>query len=224
MKNAPLPQIGDRFGRWTVVEGSGLAARNVRLVMCKCDCGTERLMRPAKLRNGHSRSCGCLRLDEARMRKTTHGASETKVFRVWATMISRCHNPNADAYKKYGARGIYVCAEWRASFERFLADMGDRPQGSQIDRVDNNGPYAPSNCRWATPSEQSRNRRSTKFVAINGETRCIAEWLTLSGISWNAYRARKRMGWDLVRSITTPIHGLGNETKRGPRESRIPNP
>jgi hypothetical protein len=125
---------------------------------------------------------------------------------IWHMMIARCHNPENQGYSKYGARGIAVCERWRSSFEAFYEDMGDQPaKGYTVDRVDNNGPYSPENCRWATMREQNRNRRSTKFVTHNGETRCLKEWAETIGMTPQVLYDRLRWGWTFEEAISEPV-------------------
>lgn len=115
-----------------------------------------------------------------------HGAcaSDKRLYNTWKTMIHRCENPKRESYERYGGRGITVCNEWHDP-NRFLdwaVDNGYKP-GLQIDRIDNNGPYSPDNCRWATPKENSRNRRNTKELTVGGDTKCVSAWAELLSIS-----------------------------------------
>jgi len=134
----------------------------------------------------------------------THGMSSSPEYRAWRTMISRCKNPNASAYKNYGGRGISVCQRWVESFENFLSDMGRRPSGLSIDRINNDGNYEPGNCRWATRTEQARNSRMAKPLTFRGETMCFSAWAERTGIHWLTLYKRIKRGWSVEKALVTP--------------------
>jgi hypothetical protein len=154
---------GQRFGRLTVVAEHGWD-RGQRMLYwrCLCDCGGETIASHKNLRSGNTKSCGCLRIEMGKAKTLRHGASRRgdrkKVYGVWATMRARCRYPSQQSYHLYGARGITVCERWQL-FDNFYADMGDPPPGYSLDRIDPDGNYEPSNCRWATSKEQRANQR-----------------------------------------------------------------
>ena len=126
-------------------------------------------------------------------------------YHLWDAMIQRCHNPSSTGYAGYGARGISVCSRWRV-YENFLADVGRRPSAKHsLDRRDNDGNYSPDNFRWATKTEQARNRRSSRFITFAGETLCVAEWAERSGINMKAFHLRLKRGWSMARAVSTPL-------------------
>lgn len=139
----------------------------IRLVECTCDCGNEIIVRLGNLRYGTTKSCGCLQRKRSSetMSKTLlkHGRNKkgqiTPEYRSWINMKQRCYNVNKDNFKNYGGRGIKVCDKWKDSFINFFQDMGERPIGKTLDRINVNGDYEPSNCRWATYKEQMNNQR-----------------------------------------------------------------
>tara|TARA_R110000868_G_scaffold340880_1_gene601751 strand:- start:26848 stop:27369 length:522 start_codon:yes stop_codon:yes gene_type:complete len=127
-------------------------------------------------------------------------------YETWTGMKKRCNAPNTKCYKYYGGRGIKVCDRWQNSFANFVADMGEQPIGLSIDRIDNNGPYAPWNCRWATRKEQRNNRSDSKLVTAFGQTKTIHEWADYKGLPYNTLYLRLRRGWDVSIALTRPYN------------------
>lgn len=151
---------GKRFGRLLVLNQTD-SIGGATAYECRCDCGTTKKVRGVSLRKGDTTSCGCARAERMAAHQYRHGYYKTRTYNSWRAMLARCNDPKHRQYKDYGGRGIVVCPQW-TEFECFLADMGERPPGRSIDRVDGDGNYEPGNCRWATRTEQNRNRRTTK--------------------------------------------------------------
>jgi hypothetical protein len=191
---------GKTFALLTAVSDCGSNKFGKRLWLCKCMCGTEVTVVGAHLVSGNTTSCGC------QNHKPTHGGSYDAEYRVWHLMRQRCHNPNNTNYRSYGARGITVCERWRYSFQAFIDDMGRRPgRGFQIDRIDNDRGYEPSNCRWATRKQNTRNMRKTIWATIDGDTRSLPEWCEIRRLKYSVIKGRVVRGWTPERAILQPV-------------------
>lgn len=189
---------GQRFGRLTVLEYAGVAKNRNAKWKCKCDCGEVCVVSSSSLLTGHTQSCGCLHKERTSESHATHGMSRTHIFENWQDIRRRCFDPRRKAYKNYGGRGITVCNEWRNDFQAFfdyvskLDHFGEG--GYSIDRINNNGNYEPGNVRWATDTEQARNKRNTIFVEYNGEKIAVTEAAERSGVKAGTIRFRWRSG------------------------------
>ena len=173
--SAAIDLTGQRFGHLTAL------VRNGQRWLCQCDCGKKKSIQTTHLRSGATRSCGHLIGEATRKRCTKHGCKprggnrQDPTYSTWCGMWTRCTNPNQNTWVNYGARGIKVCDRWK-DFRVFLADMGERPEGCTLDRIDNDGDYCLENCQWQTLARQSRNKRNTLSLTYAGRTQPLADW------------------------------------------------
>ena len=186
---------GRHFSRLSVVRRD-----TGRYWVCVCVCGRRTRVRQDHLLHGHIRSCGCFHDEVARTGNTIHGhhprGSSTPEYRSWSGMIRRCCRSSDKRWADYGGRGITICVRWRRDFRSFLEDMGLRPDwATSIDRIDVNGNYEPSNCRWATATQQARNTRYRRVITIHGVSRTLAEWQEATGVDKRRISARLAAGW-----------------------------
>lgn len=206
--------LNQRFGRLVVVEELPKQKRNP-FWKCKCDCGNYSCCTSGNLKSGKIVSCGCLKLEKLLQRSTTHNQRHTHLYEVWKGIRQRCKNPKRKGYHNYGGRGITICEEWDKSFQAFYdwsyangystENQKNEKLKLTIDRIDNNGNYEPSNCRWVDRKTQASNMRTTKLITINGETKCLAEWFRNYNISSWTYYTRIKYGWTIEEALTKPI-------------------
>jgi hypothetical protein len=183
-----LNLVGERYGRLAVVAPAEMIAGR-KAYVCRCDCGAVKTVRSAYLVSGKVRSCGCLRAETAAHTAQSGAKTDARrrdpLYSRWNCMVQRCHNPRNPSFRNYGGRGIEVCPQWRDSFARFIADMGNPPTPEHtIDRIDNDDGYKPENCRWATPAQQLRNRRGNIQLTAHGRTMTAKDWAQATGIDY----------------------------------------
>lgn len=208
--------IGKRFGRLVVLEEAGLYqtpnGSTYRQYKCLCDCGNTVTTLGNSLRSGDTRSCGCLVSETNKKLNTKHGKCYTRLYMMWSAMKQRCYYEKADNYANYGGRGIEVCEEWRNDFQSFYdwaMANGYNPNAPQygctIDRINPNGNYEPSNCRWVGMIEQANNKSSNHLITYNGEQLTIMEASRKYSISSQALYQRIKNGWSAEEALTTPV-------------------
>lgn len=207
--------VGTVFGRLTVVGiGDPVYQKCGKLMTtsnCRCECGTVKTIKNARLKNGYTKSCGCLRVDVSTKNldcigNENHGMARTPEYLTWVSMIQRCENTKHKSYGSYGGRGITVSPIWRNSFEEFVRSVGERTSTAHsIDRINNDGNYEPGNCRWATRTEQCNNRRSSVAYTFYGKTMTLVEWSRIAQISSRTIHSRRQLGWPGKSAVWTPL-------------------
>lgn len=217
-------EVGERFGRLVIV---GVLSRKYGMGRsdCLCDCGARRAVYNNHIFDGLTRSCGCLCRDQASVKNSKYGllrVSDIRSMRTssehstWRSMMERCETKTHHAYHHYGGRGIRVCERWR-KFSNFFDDMGIRPDGLSLERIDNNGNYEPSNCRWDTQNNQANNRRGNRFITVNGVTKTVSQWSASIGISPQSLNARIKSGMSPEQAVSMipkpPVKLRLNETE-----------
>lgn len=204
---------GEKFGRLTVsaraqdhVRPSG---QRERMWLCRCECGQEKVILGERLKCGITKSCGCFRKERARELQKMHwkhghssSTGSTREYHSWRSMLQRCYKPTSSGYHCYGGRGITVCDEWRSDFARFLKDMGERPIGKSLDRIENDKNYCKENCQWSAPKRQSRNRQQSMLISVGGETRQVDDWADFTGINRSTIKNRIDRGWTPTEAVT----------------------
>lgn len=203
---------GERYGRLTIVkdieDGERPCGQKYRRVECKCDCGNIINCDLSEVLEGSISSCKCYRHDYF----TKHGCNMKnhpyrRVYNIYMDIKKRCYNKNSKAYPLYGGRGIYMCEEWMKDFNSFLkwSLYNGYNDTLTIDRIDFNGNYEPSNCRWTTKKVQANNKRTNKRICIFGITKNVTEWCEFLHIKWGTYKTRRRLGWTEIDSLIKPL-------------------
>lgn len=197
--------VGEKFTRLLVLdkaENYVSPSGSVKtMFLCLCDCGNKVTVQKYKLTSGHSRSCGCLLKDINKSHG--HGMSDTGAYKSWMSMRRRCLNPKREDYALYGKRNISICKRWD-DFTLFYKDMGDRPNGASLDRINNDGDYCPENCRWATNKEQALNKRTTLKRKYKGKVQSVMTICEKEGKDYGFVRSRLARGWSIKDAINIP--------------------
>lgn len=206
---------GRKFGKLVVIERGANGTDGRATWKCQCDCGNIVYVKGSRLRNGHTKSCGCLRKELPVMVSSVHGKRESRLYAIWSNMKQRCYNENNKRYKTYGARGITVCPEWLDEVNGFInfynwsmangydesAERGE----CTLDRKDNDKGYSPENCRWTSNIRQQNNKSNTKYVEHNGTTHTISEWSKILGIKkQKLYNRIFKLNWSVEDAFTKP--------------------
>lgn len=186
-----LNLTGSRFGRLVVICTVGKNRHNKRMWLCQCDCGEFTTTTSGDLRSSGTTSCGCIQRERTSAANTIHGGSGDAAYTSWKEMIRRCSNPKSSSFSRYGGRGISVCERWN-NYLHFKEDMGERPSGKTLDRINPNGNYEPSNCRWATSKTQSRNRRNSRFLIVGGVAINLVDVAVIMGVHRSTVGRRYR--------------------------------
>lgn len=214
---------GKQYGRWTVLNFSGAYSRSGTrkrtFWKCRCSCGQKRDVDGGNLRAGLSVSCGCFKIEQTKLLKRKHFIngrhynSHDKTYSCWCVLKRRCTDKNFIGYSDYGGRGITFCERWK-KFENFLADMGDKPKGMTIERIDNDGDYEPLNCKWATIEEQNNNTSQCVFIEKDGLRLTISQWAKKLGMRYlTLYGRIKYYKWSIERAFTVPVRSQKRNSK-----------
>ena len=217
-KQKIIDLIGQRFGRLVALAREDTLKPGDTRWRCKCDCGNKIVTTTGRLRNGTCKSCGCLHIEKAReqgKKAFKHGGVNSRLYRVWSNMKTRCYNKNNSNFERWGKRGIVVCDEWLhdfSAFQKWSLENGYQEHLS-IDRIDNNGIYCPENCRWVTPLEQANNTRKVRFIEFNGEKMSLNAWSRKLGLSASVlYYRLKHL--PVAEAFTLPLQNPINSLKQ----------
>jgi hypothetical protein len=198
---------GEQFGRLRVLGREGMNKHRQLTWMCECECGNRKVVLGVCLRRGDVQSCGCLHKEVTASINKTHGKTRTPIYAIWRGMMQRCFDKNYHAYNRYGGRGVSVCERWQ-SFENFYADMGERPDGMSLERLDNDGDYSPENVAWADAKSQANNRRSNVVLEYKGEKKTMQQWCDELGLNIGTVWSRIKVhGYSVEKALTPGWRG-----------------
>lgn len=209
---------GQKFGRLTVISRATkdelLNKKRYNQVFwkCLCDCGNIKFVSGGHLRDGHTKSCGCLHDENAKLATRKHGMTNTRLHHIWTNMLQRCFNVKNPKYKNYGARGIKVCKEWTEflNFYNWAVNNGYKKELT-IDRINVDGNYCPENCRWVDSIVQMNNRTDNRWITYQGETHTLAEWGRLLGEKGELFKSRIAKGWEITQAFEVPFNSIRNK-------------
>lgn len=215
-----IDMMGKKFNRLTVVEATDIKKDGKLHWKCKCDCGNEIIACGKLIRSGNTKSCGCLQKEKAKVHMSNylknnnpglkHGLAGSRIYMCWQNMTRRCINPKSEAYKYYGARGIKVCDKWK-TFEGFYEDMKEGyKENLTIDRIDSNGNYQKSNCRWSTIAEQNDNRRSNHYIEFQGKSMTVKQWAEYLGVPRTRINSRLIRGMEIEDCLNPNLFPRNN--------------
>ena len=201
---------GKRFGMWRVIERADNDRHGKARWKCICDCGNVSVVSSRNLISGQSKCCGCAGKEKTIKISTKHGMSHERIYGIYMGMVSRCNNKNNYSFEHYGGRGITVCDQWLGEhgFENFYKWSIENGYSEEltIDRINVNGNYEPSNCRWATVNQQRNNMRTNRTYLFNNESHTLSEWAKIAGINQFTLRTRiDKLGWEFEKAITEPV-------------------
>lgn len=210
MSGVAVDLTGKKFARLTVIERVENSKSGVPRWKCICECGNECIVYASHLKNGNTKSCGCLQKELSAIRckeqKKTHGKSNTRIYKIWRHMKDRCYNPKNKDYKLYGAEGKTICDEWINSFQNFYdwsMSHGYQEQ-LEIDRIDWRKGYYPDNCRWVTRKEQNNNNRNNHIIEYKGKKQTMSQWAEELNINYSTLRSRvNELGWTIDKALET---------------------
>lgn len=221
--NKPMDIIGQKFNRLTILKFVGVDKYGNSKFLCKCDCGKTKVLLGSKVKGGRTKSCGCLHSETARNNTKKHLSSHTKIYNVYAHILSRCFCKTNKNYHNYGGRGITVCKEWTDkengfdSFYKWSIQNGYDETAEfgkcTIDRIDNNGDYEPSNCRWVSIKEQANNKRVNHLLTYKGKTQNVTQWAIELGFNKGTLFSRIHKGWSVEKMLSTPVKKYNREIK-----------